>query len=270
MSRTASGRRGSLLRRGRSMMTFTHASQPSSCQAATPRMWTLISAWLRFHTRPNVPRRAPSPRLQSAPRCRRARGSTTTAYSRFPSHQTAAHGRPSCARHLPTATTRFQRFIAIAIGQRTRYRALLVAAESRDGATVVKTRTHPAQNRVVSVGVCPFFRLWGRRRWRATLACSAARRYAWLAPRTSPRLGACTRTSIVRRVSPGCARHPGLRSTRCPSPPYTGRWAGRIRRMTSACVLPVATSGGASAYPRSASAIAPGPNGKWTRLSPVG
>ena len=109
MSMTASGRRGSVLRRGRSMMTFTHASQPSSGPAAPPRRWTLISSWLRCHTRPNVPRRAPSHRLQSAPRCRRACCATTTASSSFPRHQTSAHGRPSGARHVPTSNTRFPR-----------------------------------------------------------------------------------------------------------------------------------------------------------------
>jgi hypothetical protein len=243
MSITASGRRCSFLRRGRSMMTFTHASQPSSCHAATPRMWTLISSWLSFHTRQNVPRRSPANRLQSAPRCRRARCSTTTAYSRFPSNPTSAHGLPSFARNLPTSHPLFQRFIAIASCHLTRYRALMVFAESRDGATVVKTRPHPAQNSVVSFGGCPFFRLWVRMRCRATLACSSASRYAWIEPRTSPRLGACTRTSIVRLVSQGCSGHTGMRATRCPSPSYTGRWAGLIRRMTSAWFLTVSTIG---------------------------
>jgi hypothetical protein len=269
MSMTASGRRGSVLRRGRSMMTFTHASQPSSGPAAPPRRWTLISSWLRCHTRPNVPRRAPSHRLQSAPRCRRACCATTTASSSFPRHQTSAHGRPSGARHVPTSNTRFPRCIALSMGHRTRYRALLVSAERRDGATVVKTRTHPAQHRVVSCGVCPGCRLWVRRRWRATWACAAERRDAWREPRTAPRLGACTRTSRVRLVAHGCSRHTGMRSTRWPSPPYTGRWAGRLRRLTSAGCVTVSTMGVASAYPRSASAIAPGPHGQGTRRSPV-
>ena len=140
MSITSSGKRGSFLRRGRSMMTFTHASQPSSRQAATPRMWTRTSSWMRFHTRQNVPRRSPSNRLQSAPRCRRARRSTTMAYSSFPSNQTAANGLPSFARNLPTSHTLFQRFIAISICPLTRDRALMVSALSRDGVTVVKTR----------------------------------------------------------------------------------------------------------------------------------
>jgi hypothetical protein len=269
MSSTSSGKRCSFLRRGRSMMPFTHASQPSSRQAAPPRMWTLTSSWRSFPTRQNVPRRSPSNRLPSAPRCRRARRSTTMAYSSFPSHQTAANGRPSVARNWPPSHPLFQRFIALAMCHLTRDRALRVSARSRDGATVVKTRTHPAQNSVVSFGVRPCFRLWGRSRCRATLACSSARRDAWREPCTSPRLGACPRTSRVRLVSQGCSRNTCMSSTRCPSPSDTGRGAGLIRRRTSAGFLTVSTMGVAEASPRSASAISPGPNGKWTRLAPV-
>src|SRR4029450_2350860 len=189
------------------MMTFRHASQRSSRQAATPRIWTPTSSWSNFHTRQNVPRRALSNRLQSSPTPRRARRPPPTAYRSFPSNQTSANGLPSFARNLPTSSTLFQRFIAIAMGHLTRYRALMVLASSRDGATVVKTRTHPAHHHVASLGVRPFFRLWARRRWRAMLACSSDRRYAWTSPWTSPALAGGRPRSA--RVGLGGPRRPG-------------------------------------------------------------
>jgi hypothetical protein len=219
MSLTSSGRPGSFRRRGRAMMIFRHAAQPSSRQAAPPKMWTRTAAWLRFHTRHNVPRRAPSKRVQSAPSRRRARRSTTRAYSTFPSHQTAAHGLPALARHCPPSNTLCHRFIALSIGHLTRDSALMVVARRRAGATVGQTRTQPAPNRVASLGVRPFFRLCPWRRCRAVVACSSDSRYAWTEPcTTAARAGACPWTALVRLVAHGCARQTGLRSTRCPSP----------------------------------------------------
>ena len=258
---TASGRRGRVLRRGRSRLTFTHASQPFSCHAAPPRMWLRLSSGLSCHTRQPVPRRSPSHRLPSAPRGRRARGSPTTAYSRFSSHQTSAHGRPSCARTWPTSHTRFQRCSAIAIGHLTRSRALLVAAERRDGATVVKTRPPPAQPRVVAGGVCPVCRLGVRRRGRATWACAAARRYAWREPRPAPEAGRL-HADVERTAS--CPRwlthhRPAIQALSAPTVPGQ---LGRAPPEDAGSRLPDGlTRGGASASPRSASAIAPRPHG---------
>jgi hypothetical protein len=220
------------------------ASPPASRPAAPPRTWTPISSCLSCHTRHHVPRRSWSHGRQAAPPCRRARRSPPTADRSCPRHQPAANGRPARARTWPPATPLFPRFLALALGPLRRDSARMVLAPRRDGATVVKTRTPPAHNRVVSWGGRPVCRRWGRRRWRALVACSADRRDAWPGPRTAPRLGAWPRTALRRRGSQGCSRTPCLRATRCPSPADPGRWAGLLRRRTSAGCRTGSTRGG--------------------------
>jgi len=269
MSLPSAGRPCSFLRRGRSLMTVTHAAPPASRQASPPRRWTRTSSCLRCHTRPHGPRRAPSTRRQSAPSRRRARRAPPQAYSRFPRHQPAANGRPSWARHWPTSHTLCHRCIATSLGHRTRSRALRVSARSRAGATGGQTRPHPAHNRVVSLGVRPCCRLCARLRWRAVWAGASDTRYACTAPPTAAAwVGACPRTALGRLVSHGGSRSTCQRSTRGPAPLATGRGVGRMRRMTSAWCLPVSPRGVASPSPRSARATSPGPHGKCPRLAP--
>jgi hypothetical protein len=217
-SLTASGRRGRFRWRGRALITCRHASQPSSRQASTPRRWTPTASGMRGHTRQHVPRLAAAPRLPSGPHGRRARRSPPQAYRRVPSPQPAANGRPAGAPHVPTSTPRFPRAVALALGPLPRSRALLGAARSRQGPPGVKPSPHPAQPRVVAVGVRPVCRRWARLRGRAPSAGASARRSAGRAPRTASGLvGARTGPSLGRLGAHGGARQPGRRSTRGPS-----------------------------------------------------
>ena len=144
---------------------------------------------------------------------------------------------------------------------------MIAWAVSTVGASVVKTNTQPARNRLSAVGV-PFLWRW-RHCWRA--GSPAPRSNDRRAPTRAPHAGLMPLDHHLQRPDRGLGwRFNAPAGTRdCPVVVNSTTLKGLSRTMTAAPRCTVSWMPWAWAYPRSATATSPAPSVKCFRVSPV-